>query len=209
MDVVLLIVIGVFVVGGWRTGFLRRLLGLGFLVLAFVLGAYLRHPVGVLASRFLRDVPGAYADMLGYGIVFVAVLVAAQVLTRMLLGRVAVDGLSRAVDQVLGAIFGALEAILLISAVIVILDTYFGTKSSLGSTVRLGFLQQLSTSLNASTIGHALRAASVPIVLRVLGPLLPKDIARLLPTGLSISLPSGLPLPRGVPILSGGPSPNP
>jgi hypothetical protein len=127
----------------------------------------------------------------------------------MLLGRVAVDGLSRAVDQVLGAIFGALEAILLISAVIVMLDTYFGTKSSLGSTVGLGFLQQLSTSLNASTIAHALRATSVPIVLRVLGPLLPKDIAHLLPTGLPISLPSGLPFPKGVPVLGGGPSPNP
>jgi hypothetical protein len=163
----------------------------------------------MLAGRFLKDVPAAYSDVLGYGIVFVAVLVAAQLLTRLLLGRVAIGGLSRAADQVLGATFGALEAILLISAVIVILDTYFGTKSSLGSTVGLGFLQQLSTSVNASTTGRVLRSTSVPFVLGVLGPLLPRDIAPLLPTGLPISLPNPLPLPGGIQILGGSPSPNP
>ena len=194
MDLVLLIVIGVFLARGWRTGFLRSLLGVGFLVLAFVLGAYLRHQVGVLASQFLRDVPAGYTDMLGYGIVFVVVFVAAQLLSRLVLRRVAVDGLSRAMDQGLGALFGGLEAILLLSAVIVILDTYFGTKSSLGPTVGLGFLRQLSTTLNASTTSHVLRRTSVPFVLTILGPLLPRDITTLVPMGLPIRLPRGLPL---------------
>ena len=45
----LLVFIGGFAIGGLRTEFLRSLLGLVFLAVAFVLGAYLRHPIGALA----------------------------------------------------------------------------------------------------------------------------------------------------------------
>jgi uncharacterized membrane protein required for colicin V production len=199
MDVVLLVLVGASMAGGWRTGFLRSLVGLAFMALAFVLGAYLRHPVGILAGAFFKDVPASYDDMVGYAIVFSVVLAAAHLLARPLLNNVAARGVSKVVDQALGAIFGGLEAILVISAAVVILDTYFGTRSSLGQVAGLGFLKQLSESLNASTTAHLLRDTTIPFVLAVLGPLLPKDItavvSHVLPTGLPVGLPGGIPIP--------------
>jgi uncharacterized membrane protein required for colicin V production len=202
MDVLLVILVAGFAVGGLRTGFLRSLLGLVFMALAFVLGAYLRHPVGALASRLVKDVPAAYADMLGFAFVFLVTLVAAHLIARPLFANVAARGLSRVTDQALGAIFGGLEAILIISAAIVILDTYFGTKAALAQTVGLGFLDQVTASLNASTTAHLLRNTTVPFVLAVLGPLLPTDLTTLLPRGLPSVVPGNLPLPGGIPIPS-------
>ena len=138
VDVLLLVFIGAFALGGLRTGFLGSLLGLACMALAFVVGAYLRHPVGVLAGRLVTHVPATYADMLGFAIVFLVALAAAHLIARRLLAHVAVGGLSRVTDQALGALFGALEAILILSAIIVILDTYVGSKSALGQAVGAG-----------------------------------------------------------------------
>jgi hypothetical protein len=57
--------------------------------------------------------------------------------------------------------------------VIVILDTDFGTAGSLGKP-GVGFLRTVSQALDGSTIGQFLIKTTVPFVLAVLGPLLPK-----------------------------------
>ena len=76
----------------------------------------------------------------------------------------------------------AIEAVLIISAAIVILDTYFGTAGALGKDPGLGFLKTVSQALDSSTIGQFLIHTTVPFVLAVLGPLLPKDVSSLVPT---------------------------
>jgi uncharacterized membrane protein required for colicin V production len=60
MDVVLVGFIGGYIYAGWWTGFLRRLASLGYLALSFVLGAYLREPIGALLSGFFPSVPQPY-----------------------------------------------------------------------------------------------------------------------------------------------------
>lgn len=181
-DVVLLLFIGGYVKGGWSTGFVRRLAGLGFMVLAFVLGAYLRQPVGNLIAGIFPQLPPDYAEMVGYSIAFTVILIGGNIVTGPVLSRVAVNGVSRKLDQSLGAVFGGLEAVLIISAAIVILDTYFGTAGALGQQAGLGFLKDISQALDSSTIGQILIHTTVPFVLAVLGPLLPKDISTLVPT---------------------------
>ena len=90
---------------------------------------------------------------------------------------------------------GVIEAILIISVVVVILDTYFGPKGILGGNPGLGFLKQLTQSLDSSTTVEILRKTTIPFVLAILGPLLPKDVTTILP-----SIPSGLPIPSGFPL---------
>ena len=195
MDVLLVGFIGGYTLGGWRTGFLRRLAGIGFLAAAFVLGAYLRQPIGRLLSGIFKDVPESYLEMVGYTIAFAALVIVFNIVTGPALSRVAVGGLSKALDRALGAVLGFVEAILIISVVVVILDTYFGPKGLLGGTPGLGFLKQLTQSLDATTTVELLRKTTIPFVLAILGPLLPKDVTTLLP-----SLPSGLPIPSGFPL---------
>ena len=193
-DLLLLGFIAGFVRGGWSTGFLRRLVGLAYIALSFVAGAYLRQPVGAIIAGIFPQIPKGYADMVGYSVAFTVLVIALNVISHPILARVPVRGVSRELDKGLGALFGGIEAILLISAAIVILDTYFGTAGALGKDPGLGFLKTLSQALDSSTIGQFLIHTTVPFVLAVLGPLLPKDVSTLVPTTVPGSgLPGGLP----------------
>jgi uncharacterized membrane protein required for colicin V production len=184
VDLLLAGFIAGYVRGGWSSGFVRRVFGLVFLAMSFVAGAYLRQPVGAIVAGTFPEVPAAYADMVGYVVAFGVLVVALNIVSGPILGKIAVDGVSRSVNKGLGAAFGAIEAILIISVAIVILDTYFGTAGSLGKDPGLGFLKTLSRALDESTIGQVLIDTTVPLVLTVLGPLLPKDITSLLPGGI-------------------------
>jgi uncharacterized membrane protein required for colicin V production len=191
MDVVLVGFIGASIYGGFRAGFIRSLLGLLFMAISFVVGAYLRYPVGAAFSAFSKDVPPGYSDLVGYVIVFPVVLAGLHIASGLLLRKVAVKGVSKALDSALGAVFGGVEAILIVSAAIVIVDTYLGTSTALRHTLGPGLLKTITDALDSSTTVHILRDTTVPVVLNILGPLLPKDISSLLPTG----VPGGFPLP--------------
>lgn len=199
MDIVLVTFVGTLIFGGWRAGFLKSLAGLIFTILSFVLGAYIRYPVGAVASTFFKSIPANYANLVGYAIAFPALLAGLHVASRVTLGRIRIQGVTRAVDAALGAIFGAVEAILILSVAVVILDTYFGKGSALADLVPNGTVKDLVKAFNASTTVHLLRDTTVPVILAVLGPLLPTDVKTLIPTG----------LPGGLPTSSGGVLPKP
>ena len=175
VDLYLLGIIGGFVVGGFRTGFVRRLAGLGFLVAAFLAASYLHYVAkGLLEAAFPRMEP-ENAGFVGFVAVFVAVLLALHLVSRPMLSRVAVTGLSRAADRGLGAALGLLEGALLASVGIVIVLTYADDVLFAGAA-QLGLLPDLREALEGSTIARLLMDTTVPLVLAVLGPLLPPDI---------------------------------
>ncbi len=190
MDVVLVGFIAGFIYGGFRTGFLLRLLGIAFMAISFVASAYVRYPIGAIASNFLPQVPSDYANLVGMAIAFPVILFVLHTVSRVVLGKVKVHGLvAEGTDKILGAILGGVEAVLILSAAIVILDTYFGTSASLGPEFHAGFLKQLTEAFNSSETVQLLRGTTVPIVLAVLGPLLPSDISSIVPSGLPTRLP--------------------
>lgn len=192
MDVILVGFIGGYIYAGWRTGFLRRLAGLGYLALSFVLGAYLREPIGALLHGIFPSVPEPYLEMVGYSIAVAALTIAANIISGPVLSKVAVSGVSKELNAALGAVLGGVEAILILSIAIVILDTYFGPHGQFGGDPGLGIFKQLAVAIDGSTTGQILRETTVPFVLAILGPLLPRDVTSLIP--------SGLPFPNGVPI---------
>lgn len=195
MDVALVGFIGGFVFGGWRTGFLKRLIGLGFAAISLVASAYFRYPVGAIASALFPKIPSDYADLVGYTIAFPVILAGLHLTSRRLLRDVNVQGLTKEADQALGAVFGGLEAIVIVSAAIVIFDTYFRTGTGAGVLAGdASLLKQLGQAMDGSTTVKLLRDTTVPLTLAVLGPILPKDISTLLSNGLP-GLPGGLPLP--------------
>jgi len=198
MDVVLVGFIAGFIYAGFRTGFLWRLLGIVFIVIAAVAGAYFRYPVGAFAKQFFPDIPADYANLVGYAIAFPAILIALHIFEAAFLHRVVPQhGLSRGLDQALGAVFGGIEAILILSVLVVVVDVYFGTKSQLASDVPPGLLKTFTEAFNGSETVKLLRSTTVPVTLAVLSPILPRDLATLLPDGLPNRLP--FPIPSGKP----------
>jgi len=201
VDVILLGVIAGFTFGGFRTGFIRRLAGLFFFALSFILGAYLRAPIGEFIAASFKDIPKSYGEMVAYLFVFPVIIAALHIVAGPLLQRVAVNGLTRELDEVLGAVLGFVEAVLIVSAVIVILDTYFGSKSTLPTDSGLQVLLSWRDAINDSTTAHLLQNTTVPFVLTILGPLLPGDVRSVIPV--PVTVPG---LPPGIP---GFPSPSP
>lgn len=198
VDLVLLLFIAATVFGGFRGGFVRRLAGLVFLGVSFVAGAYLRAPAGALIHAVLPKIPAQCADMVGYTVAFSALLIVFNLFSSKILSRVATGGLSKATDKVLGVVFGGLEAVLIISAGILILHTYADANvlgsTPIGAVADLGFLRDLRVAVDDSTIGKLLEDTTVPLVLLVLGPLLPTDIKSIVPTTIPGGLP-GFPIP--------------
>jgi uncharacterized membrane protein required for colicin V production len=196
MDVALVGFIAAMTFAGWRTGFVRRAIGLAFIALSLVLGAYLRVPFGSVVSSFFKNIPPDYAQLVGYAFVFPVVLGVAHVIAHPLLKDRQVGGLTSELNKGLGAAFGFVEAVLIVSALVVIVDTYIVTLPTAGQLATLGSVRQLIDAFDSSTTVQLLRDTTVPVVLTVLGPLLPKDISSILPKGLPNGLPSGLPFPK-------------
>ena len=202
MDVVLVGFMAAFTFGGWRTGLVHRLAGLLFMAIAFVLGAYVRGPFGDLVHGFFPDMPPDYASLLGYAFGFPIILAILHIATYQALKGRHIGGVTRELDKALGAAFGFLEAVLILSAVVVIFDTYFSGGGQPGKTPGLNIVESLASGFNSSYTVQLLRSTTVPLVLAALGPLLPKDISTLLPSGTP-----GLPGLPGIPGLPGQRSP--
>jgi uncharacterized membrane protein required for colicin V production len=206
VDLLWLAFIGGYVRGGWTTGFVRRLAGLVFLVVAFLLGAYLREPLGALIQSVFPDIPEGWTDMVGYGAAFGIVYIGLNVIVGNVLRQTGVGGMSRATDKVLGAGLGAVEGIALASVAIVILHTYATPGSTIEALANVAILPNLVQSIDSSAIGKFLEATTVPVVLKLLGPFLPTDITQFVPATIPGGLP-GFPLP-GIPLTLPTPTPN-
>lgn len=194
-DLVMLLFLAGLLRAGWSSGFIRRLLGLVFLGASFVVGAYLREPAGAIVGSFLPQIPAAYAEMVGYTVASSALLLGLNLVSAPFMSRAPKHGLSRKADQTLGLILGGLEGVLILSAAIVILHTYASVQN-VGGFVDTGLLHDVREAVDGSTIGQILEKSTVPIVLLLLGPLLPKDITQVVQT----SIPGGLPFFPKVPV---------
>jgi uncharacterized membrane protein required for colicin V production len=194
-DLVMLLFTAGLLRAGWSSGFIRRLLGLVFLAGSFVAGAYLRVPAGAIVGTLLPQIPSAYAEMVGYTVASSALLLGLNLVSQPFMSRAPKHGLSRKADQTLGLVLGGIEAILILSVGIVILHTYADVQS-VGGFVDTGLLHDVRVAVDGSTIGQLLEKTTVPIVLLLLGPLLPKDVTTVVQT----SIPGGLPFFPKVPV---------
>ena len=196
MDVVLLGFIAAFIYGGYRSGFLKRLFGIAFAIVSLLVTAYIRYPVAAVAATLFKSIPEEYAQLVASIIVFPAVLTIHHVVSRKTIERINVQGLTKQVDGVLGAILGGVEAIVILSALVVIVDAYFGTGSTAIKGISSGPVKDLIAAFNSSETVKILRDTTVPIVLAILGPFLPKDLKSVAPSGVpGLPLPSRLPVP--------------
>ena len=194
MDVVLLGFIAGFIFAGFRTGFLKRLFGILFAAVSLLLTAYLRIPVGAIASNFFPDVPTAYVDLITSIIIFPAALAVLHVVSRSAIERIHVQGVTKEIDAALGAVLGGVEAILILSALVVFVDAYLSSGSTQVAGIPAGPIKEIVRAFNSSETVHLLRQTTVPFVVAILGPFLPKDLSSAVPTTLP-GFPGGSVLP--------------
>ena len=165
--------VGAFVLGYVRGG-IRQLIALGAWLVAFVVAAYLRGPVGDWiagqAPQFARD----HVEMLGFLLVFLVLFTLAIIVIEV---RGSTVHLTQrvVVDQFVGGFLALGVAVLAVGAVIIILDTYYQPGPP-ALAVELDLVRGVAAGLERSAIGRALSGSLVPGLMALLGPLLPGDI---------------------------------
>ena len=115
LDIVLLLVLLVSVVTSFRKGFSREVIGLVAVVLALLLGIWFYGTAGSFLSHYVSS--RALANLLGFFLVFGAVMLAGAVVSFVMGRFLKVTGLS-IFDHLLGAGFGLLRGILVAVALI-------------------------------------------------------------------------------------------
>lgn len=165
-----LLAVGVFV--GFTQGAIRYALNCVAVIVAFVLAAQLQGPIVELLQFWDAFSPAA-RQLLVFMLLFVVLVVAAWFAIRALYRRTRLP-IPKALDEILGAVFGLLWIALLIVFHMVILDSYFA-QADAG-----GWLGSYYDAMSSSLLVQVGRDVLLPTAGFLARPFVPEEIADLL-----------------------------
>jgi uncharacterized membrane protein required for colicin V production len=171
----LLFLFGMFVLG-FMQGTIRRLLGLGSMLFAFLFAANLRMVIGPFLADNWNQFPDEYAIMLGFGIVFVAATVAFTLIIQGFYHRQPLFAKYTFVDEAIGGTLGIVQGAFLMGCIIVILDSFFTVPNLPQSAGELPFLRGFFDFYNDSGTADLFRTVLIPGFFSVFGLLIPDDL---------------------------------
>jgi uncharacterized membrane protein required for colicin V production len=175
--VIFLALLGMFVVG-YAQGVVRRLLGIGAILFALILGTQLRQPVGQYLAAQWTTIAPQYSFMVGFGAVFVAAAVALSVVIQISYRPAPLFPKYPVLDEILGGLLGVLEGIIILIAILLITDPYYtaGAFKEHAGLGEFGLLRSLHDFLDPTLTADLLRHTLIPVILAVLGFLFPQDV---------------------------------
>jgi uncharacterized membrane protein required for colicin V production len=154
-----------FFLAGFVQGTLRRLIGLAILVVALLFAINLRDPLGSWLGQYWTQFPKEYATMLAFGISFVVIYLGASIAAQVFYKRTQLFKRSTLVDELLGGILGVLQAVLLVGAMIMILDSFFRIRGIAPSPHEVGFLRDIYRFYDPSQAAILFRDVLIPAFL--------------------------------------------
>jgi membrane protein required for colicin V production len=121
LDIILVIILGLSILLGILKGFIRELFSLAFFIIAVVLSFLFYYAVGgIYMSGFMnRDV----SNFAGFITIFVLVLIVGTVVTYFV-KKIFTIGPLKAIDMILGGLFGLLRGILIASIIVLALIVF-------------------------------------------------------------------------------------
>ena len=173
-----LILFGFFVLG-FAQGTIRRLLGLGALMFSFLFAANLRDPLGAFLAQNWTQFPDEYAYMIGFGTIFLASFIALSIAIQSFYKPQPLFEKARFVDEVIGGLLGMLEAVLLFTIIIIILDSFFVIPGIPESGNELRFLRDFWDWMDTAQVTAFFRESILPIFFTLFGLFVPDNIEQL------------------------------
>ena len=178
----LLFLFGMFVLG-FMQGTIRRLLGLGSMLFSFLLAANLRGVIGPFLAENWNQFPDEYAEMLGFGIVFVASTIAFSLIIQGFYHRQPLFQKYTFLDEVIGGILGVIQGAFLLGCIIVILDSYFLIPGAPQTSGELPFLRSFFDFYNDSGTADLFRNQLIPGFYNIFGLLIPPELKQFYVSG--------------------------
>jgi uncharacterized membrane protein required for colicin V production len=175
---VVFFVAGFFVVG-YIQGTLRRALGLAIALVSFLIALNLRAPLGAWLSQYWTQLPQSYVYMLALGGSFLVIFVAGSITAQVFYRKTTLFTKATVVDEVVGGVLGAVQALLLVSALIIILDSYYAQPGVTTNPNEMGILSDIYTFYNASHVVELFRSSLIPLFFALFGWIVPPDLAEM------------------------------
>ena len=180
-DILVAFFVAGFFVVGYIQGTLRRLLGLAIALVSLLLAVNLRDPLGAWLAQYWTEMPQAYVYMLAFGGSFLVIYVAGSIAVQIFYRRTPLFAKATVVDELLGGILGALQALLLVGTLILVLDSYYRYAGRRPAPTRSGFLRDVFNFYDTSQIAALFRDVAHPALLRAVRLDHPVRHARALP----------------------------
>jgi uncharacterized membrane protein required for colicin V production len=166
-----------FIVGVLQ-GSIRRLLGIMSMILGFLLAANLRDPCGDFLADNWQQFSLGYNRMLAFLMLFVAFAVAFSVVIQGFYKRTDIYAAHPVVDDIVGGLLGLLEGFIVLTIVIIILNSHVPPEGA-GNVSELNGIQ--NALLTQSGIAAGIRDVVVPPIIHLLSALLPADLSAMYP----------------------------
>lgn len=172
---VILFAFGMFVLG-FIQGTIRRILGLASMLFSFLFAANLRGPLGGYLAQNWNDYPDQYAVMLGFALVFVAATIAFTVVIQGFYHKQDLFEKATFADELIGGLLGIVQALFLVGAIIVILDSFFLIPTIPRSDNEFAWIRSFFETMNTSNVADLFRTRLIPGFITVFGLLIPTDL---------------------------------
>ena len=178
-DILVVFFVAGFFVVGYIQGTLRRALGLGIALVSLLLALNLRVPLGAWLAQYWTQLPQAYVYMLALGGSFLTIYIVGSITVQTFYRKTTLFTKATVVDEVLGGILGAVQALLLVSALIIILDSYYAQSGVRTNPNEMGILGDIYTFYNASHVVDLFRSSLIPLFFALFGWIVPPDLAEM------------------------------
>ncbi len=179
IDVILGIGLVAAALAGWFQGFVRQLIGLGLLVAGAAAAFYVRAPAAAIVKPFMSRQSPEAVDMVAAAVTFLAVVIVGNIVAAFLYKRIPFLAHRNKLDEALGAAFSVGLRVVELSVFLIILDAFYRTSSILPIS-GFGVLDSVNGLLKDSVIANTLRDTTVPVLLSVVGPIIPAAYRSLL-----------------------------
>lgn len=177
---IVLYFIGFFVLG-FAQGTIRRLIGIGAILLSFLFAANLAEPLGQFFGDHWTQFPRSYSYMVAFGLVFSVASIGLALIVQSYYKPQQLFQKARFADEVVGGILGLLQAAIIFGVVLVILDTYFRIPGLPQDPDELPFLRDFWGGLDHTQFAALFRNTLIPASFALIGLLVPDKLKILYP----------------------------
>lgn len=179
VDIVILLGLLAALLLGVMQGAIRRILGIMAFAFAFLVAANLRETLGDYLAQNWHQFDLGYNRLLAFTITFVVAAVAASIVIQGFYKRTDLYAKQPIVDDAIGGLLGLTQGLLILTMVVIILNSSVLPPVQNGDVTPLRDAQDLI--VNQSHIAGWIRGAVAPPFVHVWSFLLPADLVSLFP----------------------------
>jgi uncharacterized membrane protein required for colicin V production len=176
-DILVAFFVAGFFVVGYIQGTLRRALGLAIALVSLLVALNLREPLGAWLAQYWTHLPSSYVYMLAFGGSFLVFYLAGSITAQTFYRRTTLFTKATVIDELVGGILGALQALLLVGVLILVLDSYYSQPGAGADPDEIALFQNIYNFYDASQVVDLFRSSLIPLFFALFGWIVPPDLA--------------------------------